>query len=475
MLYRVLRGIATIALRWYYRSIEVVGLEQFPSAGPVIVAANHWNALVDALLIACALDRPIRLTAKATLLSHPVTRLLIRAVGIIPLRRASDERQAASAAAGSSAAVDTAPEGATPSGDRNAQSFGAFLDALQQCEAVLIFPEGKSHSEPELARLKTGCARLALMAQVERGMPPVPIVPIGLTFEAKARPRSRVLVQIGPPLRTELHAAGVHDEGALELTPERVQALTTQLDRALRDITLNFASTDDAERVLQVSAVLTTVLDRVRPLAAPDPPLSTAFRMAQRLEAARQVLPDASSETLGDVQAFLERLEALRTRLGDLRIPVNDISMPVTLTSGAWFVLREAAITVATLPIAAWGRLHHWIPLWLARRIGRATSTGADEPAMRTLVAGLVTVFVSYAAVAAAMVWGVGPWWAVAYVLTLPPAAFVDFWLAARLRRAAERARAYLTLRADPERRAELRREAGALRDTARRLDELVR
>ena len=91
MLYKILRVLATIAVRWYYRRIEVEGLDRIPASGPVIIAANHWNALVDALLIATATSRHVRLTAKATLLDNPVTRLLVFAVGVIPLRRVSDE------------------------------------------------------------------------------------------------------------------------------------------------------------------------------------------------------------------------------------------------------------------------------------------------------------------------------------------------------------------------------------------------
>lgn len=461
MLYRLLRGLAAVALRWYYRSIEVIGLEHFPSAGPVIVAANHWNALIDALVVACALERPVRLTAKATLLAHPITRVIVHAVGIIPLRRASDEPFA-----GRHPDALTLPGVEPPTKDRNAHAFDAILDALEHNEVVLIFPEGKSHSGPALTQLKTGCARLALMAQVERRLPPVPVVPIGLTFEAKGQPRSRVVVQIGPPLVAD------PDEG---VSAADVQALTARIDGALREITLNFASDDDAGRILHVSAVLARVLDRVRPLEAPDPPLSAATRMARRLEAARQSLPHASPETLREVESFLERLEDFRGRLRKLRIPVNDLSMPVTGSSGAWFVMREVAIATATFPLAAWGRLNHWIPLALARRIGRATSTNADEPAMRTLVAGIVAVLTFYVAVATCIAWNVGLLWALAYLVTLPPTASIDFWLTARLTRARERATAYLTLRADPVRRAELRREAGALRHAARMLDASVR
>ena len=77
-----------------------------------------------------------------------------------------------------------------------------MLDVLEQGGIVLVFPEGKSHSDPELAPLKTGLARMALMARDERHLT-VPIVPVGLTFERKWEPRSRVLMYVGRPVSAD--------------------------------------------------------------------------------------------------------------------------------------------------------------------------------------------------------------------------------------------------------------------------------
>ncbi|MFP5353671.1 MAG: lysophospholipid acyltransferase family protein, partial [Gemmatimonadota bacterium] len=235
MLYAILRSVASLALRWYYRGIEVLGLERFPAHGPAILVANHWNALVDALIIGTAVRRPVRLTAKATLLEHPVTRLLVRALGIIPLRRASDETHG-------DVPVDHS---------RNANAFTAVLDALEHGEVVLIFPEGRSHSEPSLAPLKSGAARLALMARSERGLADIPIIPIGLTFEHKERPRSRVMMHVGPPITAD---SPLRIPAGLSTPPQtsganpsaQVQALTAQIDDALRQLTLNFPTPEDA-------------------------------------------------------------------------------------------------------------------------------------------------------------------------------------------------------------------------------------
>ena len=61
--------------------------ERVPSEGPVLILANHPNALIDPLLIATAIDRRVLLTAKATLFERPGLAWLLQAVGVVPLRR----------------------------------------------------------------------------------------------------------------------------------------------------------------------------------------------------------------------------------------------------------------------------------------------------------------------------------------------------------------------------------------------------
>ena len=48
-------------------------------------------ALIDPLLVGTALSRRVMITAKATLFDNPALSPLLRAVGVVPLRRAKDE------------------------------------------------------------------------------------------------------------------------------------------------------------------------------------------------------------------------------------------------------------------------------------------------------------------------------------------------------------------------------------------------
>jgi 1-acyl-sn-glycerol-3-phosphate acyltransferase len=456
IVYRLLRAIGRLAIRWFYRDVEVVGLERMPNAGPVLLASNHPNAMVDALVIGCTLHRPVTLTAKATLLDNPLTRALVRAVGIVPLRRASDERAKLEA--------DTA-KGATPDPGRNERAFAAVLDVLQQGGVVLLFPEGKSHSEPALAPLKTGLARIALMARDARGITPLPIVPVGLTFEQKWEPRSRVVMYVGTPT---VAGADVPNDAS------GVSRLTACIDRRLREVTLNFDTDDEARRVLSMAGVLADVLEDFRPLHAPDPPYARNVRLAQRLDAIAARLPRVDRQLADRVDRFATRLTAFDAEVRTYASSANDVQMSTAVAPGLWFVVRELLIAVVTGPLALWGRVNHWVPLRLARSVASRTSRTPDEPAMRTIVAGLVLVLAFYAiqttVVASIAGWPVG----LLYTLSLPLSASWDFRYADRRRRAIARVRTYLRLRRDPALRGRLADEVAWLRAEALALNELL-
>ena len=456
IVYRVLRALGRLALRWFYRGVEVVGIESLPDTGPVLLASNHPNALVDALVIGCTLQRPVTLTAKATLLENPLTRALVRAVGIVPLRRASDER---------AKLESDAAKGIAPDPSRNERAFAAVLDVLEHGGAVLLFPEGKSHSEPTLAPLKTGLARIALMARDTRAVAPLPIVPVGLTFERKWEPRTRVVMYVGAPI-----TAG--DETPNDANG--VSRLTERIDNGLRQVTLNFDTDDEARRVLSMASVLAHVLDDFRPLHEPDPPFARNVRLAQRLDAIAAHLPQADRHVADRVESFAGRLTAFDTEVRAHGSSANDVQMSTAVAPGLWFVLRELVIAVVAGPLALWGRMNHWIPLRLARSVASRTSRTPDEPAMRTIVAGLVLVLAFYA-IQTAVVASIAGWVAgFLYAVSLPLSASWDLRYADRRRRAVARVRTYLRLRRDPALRERLASEVAWLRTEALSLNELL-
>src|SRR5688500_6941161 len=86
--HRISRAAAGI----YYR-MSTAG-PSVPRRGPVLLIANHPNALLDPVLVAAAARRPVRFLAKAPLFAMPVLGALVRAPGAIPVSRQQDDKTA---------------------------------------------------------------------------------------------------------------------------------------------------------------------------------------------------------------------------------------------------------------------------------------------------------------------------------------------------------------------------------------------
>jgi 1-acyl-sn-glycerol-3-phosphate acyltransferase len=444
--YALLRAIAGVALRWYYRDIQVEGLERVPRNRPLLLVVNHPNALVDALLVAWAVPRRVLITAKSTLFRNRVAAAVLRWLGVVPLRRAKDE-----------------PSTGPLDPNRNLETFRAVLDALSRGGTVLIFPEGKSHDEPSLAPLKTGAARMALQATQGGFARDLAIVPIGLTFERKDAPRTRVFVQIGNAIEMEGWCAPTSSNAA--------DALTSEIDTRLRAVTLNYSSLDDAARAVRLSSTISALLADVPEIGANDRSLGFDAGIARRLGELEARLAAADAQAKTEADTLVRRLEAVSHVAAKHGILLEDVRISLSAAAGARFVLREGWVLLTAGPIALWGRVNHWLPFRAARLVAKRSIESAADPAMRTLVAGVAFVLATYAVQTVAVSAILGIRVGLAYLVSLPLAAEANFYLSDRFRRAARRARAFVRFRRDRDLQARLASELAELRLDVLRLD----
>ena len=442
MIYSLLRSAAAVALRWYYADVAFVGTERVPEEGPILVVVNHPNALVDVLVAARAVPRQLGFTAKATLFSNPVSAAFFRSVGVLPLRRAADD-----AARGEAADLS-----------RNAESFAAVADALARSAAILIFPEGKSHDDPAMAPARTGAARMILQAIETRQVKDIRIVPIGLIFEHKDRPRSRIVAIVGDPIEANAVAEG---------NPDAVADLTSAIDASLRSLTLNYTSIEASERDARIARTLQAVLRVEAPSIGSRGEFHTRAAIARMLPALRRVLLSEDAELRDRALALETDLVEFDGHLKLQRVSIDDFLIARGVEQGAVFVVREAAMLLVAGPVALWGWANHIIPFRAALAAGGRVRHSAADPAMRTIVAGAAFVLMMYMLQGAAVALIFGPWWGLAYVASLPVAADINLRTRDRMRRALRRARAYLYFRARPGVQNELLARAQRLRAEA--------
>jgi hypothetical protein len=329
---------------------------------------------------------------------------------------------------------------------------------------VLIFPEGKSHDEPAMAPLRTGAARMALDAWNSGAAPTLAIIPVGLTFERKDTPRTRVLVQVGEPMR-------LAEWCALERA-RPVEELTAEIDARLRAVTRNYASADEAARTVRLASTIAALIEPTRPLGQVDRELGVETRIARRIEELSTQLNAADPELRFRVDSVVERLEALHGVASAHRILLDDIGIDLSVRAGLRFTVREGWLLVAAGPLALWGRLNHLIPFRAAEWIAMRSIDSAADPAMRTLVAGAALVLMAYLAQTVVVGLLTTPLVAVLYLASLPIAADVNFLLSDRLRRAVQRARAFFVLSANRGLRESLTAELALLRAEIVELDD---
>jgi glycerol-3-phosphate O-acyltransferase/dihydroxyacetone phosphate acyltransferase len=442
VIYSLLRSAARIALRWYYADVTVVGEDRVPASGPMLVAVNHPNALVDVLVAGRVVPRRLMFTAKATLFSNPLGGWILGSLGVLPLRRASDETE----------------PGKTADPSRNAQSFDAVADALARAAAILIFPEGKSHDEPSMAPSRTGAARMVLHARESRAVAGIQVLPIGLIFERKERPRSRIVAIVGEVIDVDPIVSD---------SPDAVGDLTEAIDSALRKITLNYSSIEQADRDARIARTLQALLRFESPSVARGAGFLERAEIARLLPALRRLLVENQVAMSARARAFEGQLLEFDERLRHHRVSLDDFSIDRGIGPGAVFLLREAAIVTAAGPVALWGWLNHLLPFQAALLAGgRAKHSNAD-PAMNTIIAGAAFVLMMYMIQGAAVALIAGPWWGVGYVASLPIAADINLRLRDRLYRAMRRARTYLGFRARPALQDEITARARELRSEA--------
>ena len=345
-LYRASRRIGAISLRLFYRRIEVAGTEHVPPTGPVLLAANHPNHIVDALVIAAAGERPVQFIAKGPLLDrYPLMSRFMRGIGAIPVFRKDDPRP---------------QQGHRRSANRIA--FDRCSEALATGTALGIFVEGESHAEPQVRDLQTGTARVLLEAEARHNYTlGVALIPVGLYFPTQDQLFSDGAILFGTPIDTVpyLEQHRTDPRGA-------IRALTAALAERLRMLTLHLPDVGWIEFVEQMTRLTMPSEDSRSPVAA----LQQRQTVAAAAERFRRLQPEEAEQFRRELAAFWMRVEARRRHAPP---PQPETGFVRTLPHRG---LRRRLADAAALPLGIAGFAYNTLPylvpqLWSHWRVQR--------------------------------------------------------------------------------------------------------
>ena len=353
-LYRFLRGILRYAAEIYFFDIQASGQEKIPEDGPLILAANHPNSLMDTVVMGIQTDRQVCYMARSGLFKNIIVRTIFNRVGVIPIYR-TEELQ-----------------GET---ERNQDSFLRAYEVLEEGGCIGMFPEGKNSPDRKVQELKTGTARIALAAEDRNDFQlGVKIQPVGLNFEDRERFLSSVLIRFGDPIDSREYADLYKND-----TRDAVRGLTDQIQRDLRQVATHIDDDRNHQLVRDIYQIYGNELanefigvldidlrplthklfDRARAVGGPRPDLEDRFTIEQHIARAVDYYqkndPGLVARTRMDIRRYRDHLDQVRLR-HDL------IEEGVQLTGRRWEAVKLTAYALILGPVAIYGFINNAIP-----------------------------------------------------------------------------------------------------------------
>lgn len=148
--------------------------------GPILIASNHPNSFLDAIILATLFKHPVYSLARGDAFAGRIITRILSLFNMLPVYRVSE-------------GVENL--------ENNYTTFEACQDIFKKNGIVLIFSEGRCINEWHLRPLKKGTARLAIAAWQQNI--PLEILPLGINYSSFRRFGKNVFLNFGDTLRKE--------------------------------------------------------------------------------------------------------------------------------------------------------------------------------------------------------------------------------------------------------------------------------
>jgi 1-acyl-sn-glycerol-3-phosphate acyltransferase len=215
-LYAVLRPLVKAGTLLFHRKIVIAGAHHIPSDGPVLLVANHQNAMLDPVILCVLFDRQLHWLTRSDVFANRNVRKILFQFNMLPVYRERDRARV--------------PDWS----ERNQRTFDTCYARWKKNAVVAMFPEGTHRGKKQLhLPLKKGAARLVFGAS-KSGVPmsDFRIVPVGIDYSDYFKAGGKLIVSIGKPVGVKDILNDYSDDetvGSNQLTEVIREALTSEM------------------------------------------------------------------------------------------------------------------------------------------------------------------------------------------------------------------------------------------------------
>lgn len=391
---RIITAILRLALRVFFRHIEVAGIERVPLDSPVIFVLNHPNGLVDPVFLLCLAPRRVSFLAKAPLFRMLLVSQLVRALDSLPVYRRQDK-------------------GSDPA--RNRETFELARALLARGGTIAICPEGVSHNDTQLKPLKTGAARIALGAASAGAGLDVKIVPAGLYYTAKKSFRSAALLYFGEPLTVA--PVRLEDDG--DPPRDAAQALSNRIRDALLEITLNVEHAEPLQLIERAEKIY----------SAEERSAERELNLQRELMLRRRFVEGYAFHRVHQPERLAKLVARLRLYEEELRqagLDPHELAPPASTRAVLTHLFTRLCFFLLLLPFAVLGTVVHYPVYRLTGFLTTSVLKAEDDVVSTFKIMGALLLFpLTWIGIAVACYLWLGWRVALAALVVVPPSGWV--------------------------------------------------
>lgn len=212
-LYSILRPIVDWCTWNSYRKTCIHGKENIPDDGAILLAPNHCNTLMDALVVLRTHRDQTVFGARADLFNNSFIAKLMFFVRILPMVRQRDGLRNVL---------------------KNKETQEVIVDTMENGVRFCMYPEGTHRTKHSLQALGKGVFRAALAANEKFGdKKPVYIVPVGIEYGDYFRYRSTSIVNFGEAINVTEFVKGLDTDNESQIMDALRKELSVRMSKLI--------------------------------------------------------------------------------------------------------------------------------------------------------------------------------------------------------------------------------------------------
>lgn len=374
-------------IRLYYRRIGKRNTRVISLKRPVILVANHQNALMDAMALVTQLSWQTIFMTRADIFQKPLIRKILMWLKMLPIYRIRD---------------------GVESLGKNEEIFGITTAILNNHHNPLgIFPEGNHGDKRRLRSLLKGTPRIAFKGQEEHGAQPwVQIIPVGIDYSHYQKFRQTLFLNVGQPIEVADYWEKYQTNPAAA-----INALRARIASEMRKYMIDIRSDEYYDTYMGLRPVARPLVKSKLGLKRCS--LAASFDADKALISALDRTLETDPGVMAEIHRDFSRYALLRDQLGFRDWVFRKKSYPFVLIG------LRIILTLVLLPVFAAGFVTNWPHYYLPQRVAKKIK----DPQFRSTAswgAGIVVQAIYYLLLMIPAFIFL-PWWAaIAAIFSLP-------------------------------------------------------